>query len=114
MRYSFVSPEFLTVEEAREWVFCIAYFLQETEIDIKPPPIKTEHVVETNIIVPDVEDAIEIEDWSFSDKDIERRVLRLYRGSLTIFKLFSQTFFKHLNQISLIAGRSRSIHIGFN
>ena len=84
MRYSFVSPEFLTVEEAREWVFCIAYFLQETEIDIKPPPIKTEHVVETKIIVPDVEDAIEIEDWSFSDKDIERRVLRLYRGSLTI------------------------------
>ena len=35
MRYSFVSNDYLTVEEAREWVFCIAYFL------VAPPPTKT-------------------------------------------------------------------------
>ena len=34
MRYSFVSNDYLTVEEAREWVFCIAYFL------VAPPPTK--------------------------------------------------------------------------
>ena len=35
MRYSFVSPDYLTVEEAREWVFCIAYFL------VAPPPTRS-------------------------------------------------------------------------
>ena len=69
LRYSFVSEEFLTVEEAREWVFCIAYFIQETTIVIKPPP------VETKII--DVEDAIDVEDFSFKEKELERRVFKL-------------------------------------
>ena len=94
MRYSFGSPEYLTVEEAKEWVFCIGYFLQDnpcqdTEIAIKPPPPP----VETKIIVPDVPDApVEIEDWSPpetdiespSETDVERQVFRLYRGFPTI------------------------------
>ena len=71
LRYSFVSEEFLTVEEAREWVFCIAYFIQETTIVIKPRPPP----VETKII--DVEDAIDVEDFSFKEKELERRVFKL-------------------------------------
>ena len=85
----------MTVEEAKEWVFCIAYFLQdnpcqEKEIDIKLPPPP----VETKIIVPDVPDApVSIEDWSPpetnvespSETEVERQVFRLYRGFLTMF-----------------------------
>ena len=84
MRYSFGSPEYLTVEEAKEWVFCIAYFLQdnpcqEKEIVIKPPPPSVRDVPDA----PD--DPIEIVDWSFSEGTVERRVFRLYREFSTIF-----------------------------
>ena len=48
MRYSFVSPDYLTVEEAREWVFCIAYFL------VAPPP--------TRSLTPDEVDGMVVEE----------------------------------------------------
>ena len=68
LRYSFVSEEFLTVEEAREWVFCIAYFLQETTI-----VIKTKEIVETKKIeIEDEDDAVEIEELELEEKEIER------------------------------------------
>ena len=68
LRYSFVSEEFLTVEEAREWVFCIAYFLQETTI-----VIKTKEIVETKKIeIEDEDDEVEIEELELEEKEIER------------------------------------------
>ena len=48
MRYSFVSSDYLTVEEAREWVFCIAYFL------VTPPP--------TRPLTPDEVDGMVVEE----------------------------------------------------
>ena len=47
-RYSFVSSDYLTVEEAREWVFCIAYFL------VAPPP--------TRPLTPDEVDGMVVEE----------------------------------------------------
>ena len=80
MRYSFGSQEYLTVEEAKEWVFCIGYFLQdnpchEKEIVIKPPPPPVRDIPDA----PD--DPIEINDWSFSEGTVERRVSNYIEGS---------------------------------
>ena len=55
MRYSFISPDYLTTEEAREWVFCIAYFL------VAPPPTLTRP------LTPDEVDFVEDEEDSDSD-----------------------------------------------
>ena len=62
------------MEEAREWVFCIAYFLQETAIVIKPPPVQAKPLTPP---VVDVDDAAEVEDWSFKEKELERRVFEM-------------------------------------
>ena len=66
MRYSFVSDDFLTVEEAREWVFCIAYFLKDT-----PPPVVIKPEVEA---IPD--DEIEISEMSLESGEFERQVFK--------------------------------------
>ena len=58
MRYSFVSPDYLTVEEAREWVFCIAYFL------VAPPP--------TRPLTPDEVDGMVMEEVT---EEIEEKVV---------------------------------------
>lgn len=68
MRYSFVSPDYLTVEEAREWVFCIAYFL------VAPPPTRPLTPDEVDgMVVEEVTEEIEekvVEEDGDSDSDI--------------------------------------------
>ena len=57
-RYSFTNENFLTAEESREWVFCMAMFLhgmkpQPKMVAAKKPPVKE---------VDDEDDSIEIAD----------------------------------------------------
>ena len=62
MRYSFVSPDYLTVEEAREWVFCIAYFL------VAPPPAPTRP------LTPDQVDGMVVEEVTEEISEIKEEI----------------------------------------
>ena len=60
-RYSFTNENFLTAEESREWVFCMAMFLhgmkpQPKMVAAPKPPVKVVKEVE------DEDDSIEIAD----------------------------------------------------